>query len=366
MIWQTATAHWIARADHCGYDGVSYCAMAEGHGAVSPFNRRVLAPFVVRNIHVDSVLHRFWMVDALSVVGAAILLGLICQRLLDAHPARLHAAVIAGALYLLNAWTWHIFVSYPALTDELAMVVLLGWLMAILRGWMAIGGVLALLAVLAREASFGPVFVAALVASWWDRRAIASVITSAVGVVWVLALPAIGPRNGIFSVIQMSLHANLGTTGRITVTLWNLAFGLGFVCLLILARPSALGSSRDRIIIVSAVLPTIILAIVGGVDVDRIVLPAFALLTPLAVAMAVEANWLWPLVFLEIASVLIWRPWNIVGASDPSFRSTFAVFDIPWAEERHRFLVDTLLSVPFVIAAIVATARVPSRRVVVP
>ena len=53
-------------------DGKSYCRLAVGQIAAAPFNRRILAPWLVRLMHFGSLASRLGIIDLASPASAAL------------------------------------------------------------------------------------------------------------------------------------------------------------------------------------------------------------------------------------------------------------------------------------------------------
>jgi hypothetical protein len=130
-IGQLAWSDRIDRRDGCGFDGYYYCLMLKGTAVPTPFSRRVLLPSLAKQVSTDT-LAGFWVVNVLSLVGVVVIAMYVAWRLRpvagDNAPAayRIVPPLLVGAAFLLARNTFHIVATYPALSDPVALLLLMG------------------------------------------------------------------------------------------------------------------------------------------------------------------------------------------------------------------------------------------------
>ena len=233
---------------HCGDDGGRYCDMARGIRVARPFKNRMLGPLLVRGtsfVHV-AVVTRFLVLDLVCCALALAVVWLLVRAVASDLGASARRAndlgIVAAAVLLLNPWMWHFIVSNPAMSDIIGLALGLGWILLFRsrhEPWSA--AVLALLAVMAREAWFLPVLAIAVI-DWriWSRstaRAIANAGAALVGYAVVTLAPyaeAPGHAYSTFGAFRQWGKANFGSANGVLMLAWFFVFGLGLVPLLVL------------------------------------------------------------------------------------------------------------------------------------
>jgi hypothetical protein len=332
-VWQALASEWIDRAGGCGFDGSQYCLMATGDEAQLPFARRVLLPALVRALTLGDVLHRFLVVNVLAVMACVVLAYAVTRRMAvwDSRAP----AVIVASLTLLNPWTWHIVMAYPALTDEMALALGLGWLLAVVsrNPWISVP--LAAAAVLTRE-SWAPVLLVGILYAAFTRRLspmIAAASTVAVGVATVYCFTrpglAYAMDTGPLDTVRFWVSSNfLHPEGFVRFAAMALS-GLGTVCLagIVVGRPTLATFERRLALLMAVGMAG--LAAVGGGDTDRLLLTPFVLVAAIVVPLLLGRMGVGATALLIAGTIVMWRPWSTPAGDDASFISYFAVRAIP-------------------------------------
>ena len=371
--WQSATSRWIDLNGYCGFDGSAYCQMAAGRLVAEPFSRRPVAPLLVRAIPAGSVIHRFMAVDVVSIAVAAGLLFVLTRRVareLCSDPRRSNAGgVVAASLLVLNPWVWHAAMTYPALTDPLSLALGLGWLVALVgnRPWMSLA--LAGPTVLCREA-WAPPMLLALVVCWFlmsDHRPVwvanAALVIEASAL--ALNLPRLQvPGPSYTTVANTQIQEHFATFQGFARFSWMAAAGLGFVALLgVVLMPVAWRRGAGARALIGVVLALaaghVVMAVLGGSDMDRLLVPAAALLTAVTVGTVARFRTLDAAAAVAVlASLIVWQPWRRVPADPKLWLNTFGIHAISWNEMRAKLIEDLqlLLLLVLTVAAIVGVA----------
>lgn len=333
VVFMASTSSTFSYAHGCGYDGADYCAMARGHEAHLPFNRRVLLPAVAGALTVGSLPARFRLIDFVALAFAAWLTGLLTRRLAMATGVDRGAAVVggvlAGALVVLSPDTAHIAIWNPAGTDIGALAIGMAWLVLAtspspsLRWW-AVPAAAA--AILSREAWVLPI-AAGSVATLWLRPpawipVVGQLVAAAAAAVFAFTRPGLPLTPNIVRMMHILLerHFGSGSRGLADVT-WSLLFAMGILPVLFVrrSRPRLHTSDGPRALFdVVAVVALIHLlqAIVGSTTTARAALPVLPLLLAAAVALSLRLPY--PAVRLALAvlgTVLVWQPFHVLHDS---------------------------------------------------
>jgi hypothetical protein len=359
LVWHAATGRYLDVNGHCGYDGFWYCRMARGAEAQGPFNRRVLAPFVVRLLHFGSVEARFLLLDFVGTILTAALAGVIAARIADRR--RPEAAVITASIVLLFPFMWQLAVVYPVNTDISAAALGFAWVASIIRnrpGWVA-PPLLAAAAVLTRESWVVPIALACAVLAWSRRdimwRMLPSVPAALAAFFFALSQPELpGPDTGFFGTFKYWIHRDFGSFGDITLFAWFVIMGLGLTWLILVTRWRwVLGDWRRRTLLAVA-LGHAVLAVIGGGDTDRLLLDAGIALTAVAVAALADGQVpLAPFTALLAGTVILWRPWYVSLTSASGFLDYWGMRENPHIVRVYRYIVDFPIAVIAVLAAVV-------------
>ena len=245
----TALANNSIAVNHgCSYgDGESYCAMARGHPGYVPFSRRLLAPAVVRIMHVGSLTGRFRLLDLVSLAVAAWFTAALTKRLAAHRGVKARAqsagALVAASVVLLSPFAIRTAVFNPVNTDQLALALGLVWLVLATspspsRRWWAVPAAAA--AVLTREAWVVPVVAGALASMAMRPRAFravaAQVVVAIAAAVVALTRPGIPLGTNTGGLARALVHIHLGSISGLAGVAWALLFAFGIVPLLFFTR----------------------------------------------------------------------------------------------------------------------------------
>jgi hypothetical protein len=267
------------------------------------------------------------------------------------------AAAVAAALTVLAPFTVHFTLTYRANSDAGALALGLLWLLLVLRrsNW-AVPAAAAVC--LAREEWAVIVVVVCLVdlvgwrARW--RSDLACAVTAGAAVALDFALPHTGPPYpGLLGVVRTSLRHHLVTAGGPERLAWMLVVGLGLVPLLLVLPEVRALERRALWLSATGSAVAVVLAVVGGTDTSRIVLPAAVVLSTLAVAAVARSERTAVVVALGIAflgSAILWRPWEVVPGSAAGWLSAFEPYDLPDATFWPRLVADARVAVATVVA----------------
>lgn len=361
--WQAVTSERIASAGGCGFDGEQYCLMAEGKQPPFqvPYARRVLVPSIVRALHVGGVLDRFLLVDVLAVFASAVLAYVLTRRL---HPALTAApAVTVAGLTVLNPWTWHIAMTAPALTDQVALALGLAWMIAILSPAAWTSGLFAALAVLAREAwapAMGLGIVYAAVARRISPLVAGSCLTLlGLATAYGMTRPdaAYGTGMGASATVKYWLSQNflhLDGFGRFASMVLA---GLGLVCVagFLVWRSALLTVERRLVLLVAAALAA--LAVVGGGDTDRLLLVPFVFIAAVVVPLLFSERGLTATALLVVGTVALWRPWVTPSGMTRPWLDYFAVRAMGHEALVHRLIFEAVVVLVVAVGVVVSVRR---------
>lgn len=310
-------------------DGQSYCRMAEGALAYSPFSRRLLIPAAVRVLGFLSVADRFQIFDVLGLLVASVMVGYLARCVARERGIQEPSIpwVIAAAVlvFLVSPYGVRMMRFAPVLVDLPALG--LGLLATVS---LATAGRLSLLtapaasalAVLAREA-WAPLLItmaAALVAARTRARTAAALVIAACGMALVVGLrsPHLGPDLSPVRVGLSRLRYYSGTHGLNDLT-YQLTLGVGLFPLLLVLLWSVDLPALRRMPVTMAMLATATVALVegalGGTDVGRIsytALPLLLALTFPSAAATTQRSLAWATSALTLVSVAVWQPWAVL------------------------------------------------------
>lgn len=328
LVWHAVTGQFIDVNGHCGWDGFWYCRMARGAIAQAPFNRRVLAPFIVRLMHFGSIDTRFLLLDFVSTVFAAIVTGVIVARIADRHrPA---VVMITASIVLLFPFLWQVSVLYPASTEPLSAAVGFAWVASMIRdrpGWV-VPPILAGAAVLTREDWVLPIVLSCGVLAWSRReirwRVLPSVSTAIIAAIFALSQPTLpsGYSTSVFGTFHIMAHwikHDVGSLSDIRLFAVYVVKGLGLVWLVLLPRWRWVLSDWRRRTLIAVALGHGVLAVTGGGDTDRLLLEAgIAMVAIVGAAVADGQVPLVPFTALLTGTVLLWSPWHVTSPANLS------------------------------------------------
>ncbi len=365
-VFQSITSRFIERANGCGFDGAYYCAMVRGHLAPLPWNQSVLLPVLVRLLTVGTVLNRFLAIDIISICICLALTFLLVRELGGGN----WAALAASALVSLNPWTWHFTFSYPANTDELSLAAGMAWLLGALRvKWWALPLIAA--AVLVRGQWALPIALATTVIMLRSRpRPVRWAMCSftvliAAGLLAVLQphTPGPGATGGLVSTVLYWSHENFRVFHGTALWLWFALVGLGLTTVTLLVYLRTFVTKLPALVTISAALGHVIMATFFGGDTNRLLLPAFVLLS--AVAFAYADNRTGP-ALLAVASggtILFWRPWQVIKPDDAHFIAGWGQRAAAWPVDRSQMVDDVqLLIAPLTLMILIAVWAIHAQR----
>lgn len=354
-MWTVVGEH-LAQLNHgcAAIDGESYCAMAEGHLAASPYNRRVLVPQMVRLLSFGSVTLRFRIVAMLSIVALVIatfcLARLLAGRLGAQRAAAIDAGIIAASIVVLNPWAIRQAWFLPVRTDPTAAALGVGAIALLFthrRRPEQIGAVAAALCVLAREAWALPLALTAVVLILDSRKRAGALVLGALAVAAVIIVlqPTSGPQASPIRDAGYQLKTHLGSPTDALELIWNLVFPLGLLILFVLSTARWLWTRRDALTtaVMLSAAALIALATIGGFDVARLSAAAVPLLAVLTGAVIAGRTDLYAEgVVVVTGSILLWQPWRVFHGNWTAYHR----FMIPQAESGatvHDLWIGTLL-----------------------
>jgi hypothetical protein len=380
-IAQLAWSDRIARHGGCGFDGYYYCLMLKGGLVPAPFSRRILLPFLARHVSTDS-LAGFWAVDVVSLAGATLIAMYVAWRLRTAAGSgttlvyRAVPALLVGATFLLARNTFHIVATYPALSDPLALLLLVAAV-----GLVAVPAQpstrlllipVCFLAPLARE-ELAPVLVLALALAVAMRLlkwpfAVGAVAASVAGAAYAFHQPNSGgaglclTRHGTYVACPESLQSTL----RFWLD-WDFGSWHGFarfgVMLLLGVGPFvlALGLLRDtswnrRSALWIAAVAGIFTAVsaFGGGDTDRILTPAGLLLAiAVTVAASERPRALLALCVVVVAYAVQQEPFHAVSGDQNAWLTFYGLRSTAFSSVIHNGLIPSLIALPLAFVALV-------------
>lgn len=360
--WQLLTARGLVANAGCGFDGLNYCEMFDGHSVPLPYERRILAPMLASLLSPNAVLG-FRVLSLLSLLAVIVLVGIIVfGRDLPTGPtATASVGVAVFAVVSLNRNLLHLLLSYPVLTDFLAFALLLLALLATLRAgnnfwWTVLAALAGILAPLARETMGIPLIGAALTALLMQRgrfwaRYMAICCAAAVGT-WIAFQR--GPAGSVSVVSVMwgwVLEDFTEWQGALRFTCM-LALTLGFFWLLLLRADFRDSMEFPEWVLLGAAVAYAAASAFGGGDTDRIMMPVGVLIFVSVARVTLRATpWIPALLLLSISFVLAQAPFQVVGTSDDAWISFFALRVAPWTDFVANGLTPVLLSLPFAVAA---------------
>lgn len=352
VVWEALTVHQIRLARHCGFDGASWCAMANGGRGDEPFQRRFLLPLIVRVLHYGDVVARFAAVNLVACAAIAVLTGLLARRfarLLDVPAERAVAgSVIAGALTGFAVFPWRFTFMIPVNTDVAGAALVLAWLVVMTADTTRVARLsplVAAAAVTTRDMNALPLVVTMLtlaVVSRGPRRrlALVNVVVLAVAAAGTFLVPAArGSSYSTIAELQVTLH-NLGTGHGSATYLWMTVSGLGLVPAL--AVPTLRARNWSAFAPAWALMISGVATAIGVFgSTDRYLLPEMTVGVALAVACVASRPRLdAALMVLAGASVALWRPWLSVSGDVRQILRVYDAYLQPWSVDWPHLLLD--------------------------
>lgn len=362
VAWQLVTTRVLEANSGCGFDGANYCQMFFGRSVPLPYQRLILAPWVASFLSPEPVtafriLSTFCLVGIVLLVGGLIVTG---KHRIDLAST---ATVIVSALAVvaLNRNLLHLSLTYPVLTDYLALVLMLSGLLAALRMDRSVTAPVvalssALLAPLARE-TMGFAFLGAAVVGFMTHSGKLRLRWAAIGAAALAGTFFAFQRGGSGSVSVLSVTWSWVLED---FTKWEgaarfacmLVIALGFFWLPLLRPAFRKLLAREEWVLLGAAAAYAAVSVFGGGDTDRILMPAGILLLIVAGRVTLRArHWVPSFLFLCVAFILAQAPFTIVGVTDNAWISFFALRVAPWSDFLANGAAPVLLALPFALAS---------------
>lgn len=337
--------------------------MLKGTLVPEPYSRRILLPYLAKQVSTDS-LAGFWMVNVLSLVAVTILAMYVAWKL---RPAELRASVeyglvpalLVGAAFLSARNSFHIIATYPALTDALGLLLLVGTVALVVLPLSPRTRFLLIpvcfIAPLSRE-QLAVVLVAGLVFAGLIRLlpwliALIAVAASVVGGAIALRQPHLGSAQPLRGTVEYWLDHDFGSWHGFLRFSVMVMLGLGpFILVLTCAR----GWNRKAlwIVVVAAVFTAS--SIFAGGDTDRILTPA-GLLIVLAASFSTATNEraLLGLAILVGAYAVQQEPFTRVGGDPTAWLSFYGLRVTTITSVVDNGLVPLLIGLPIAFAGLI-------------
>jgi hypothetical protein len=378
---------WSARIrafNGCGFDGYFYCAMLKGTVVPKPFNRRILLPFLAKQVDTNG-LAGFWVVNLLSLVAATLLAMYVAWRLRPLAGAQAPVAyrvvppLLVGAAFLSARNTFHLIATYPALTDPLGLLLLVGAVALVVCPVLPSTRLLLIpvcfLAPLAREQLAVVLVLALLLAGAmrllpWLQTLAAAGATVAGG-----AFALHQPHKGVSQCVKNELVVvpcpqSIGSTFRFFVDVdfgsWSGFFRFGVMLLLALGPfvflvgtfHAKAWRSRFALWIVGVAAIFTAVSILGGGDTDRIVTPAGLLLAlALVISVGRSPTALLGLVFVFVAYFVQQEPFRAVSGESTAWLAFYGLRVTALRSVVDNGLAPTLIALPLVLVSLLLLSR---------
>jgi hypothetical protein len=380
-IGQLALSDRIDRRGGCGFDGYYYCLMLKGTTVPTPFSRRILLPFLARQVSVDD-LAGFWVVNVLSLVAATAIAMYAAWRLVPVVRGQATVAyrvvppLLVGAVFLSARNSFHLIATYPALSDPLALLMLVGAVALVVSPVLPSTRLLLIplcfLAPLGRE-ELAPALGLALILAAVMRLlswplALAAAGASAAGATYAFHQPNTGgaglclTRHGTYVPCPQSIESTLRFWLDWDFGSWNgflrfgvmvmLAFG-PFVLFLGTLRNKA-WSRRPVLWIVGVAAIFTAVAVFGGGDTDRILTPAGLLVALAVIASASRSKRaLLAVALLVIAYAVQQDPVQAVNGNPSDWLTFFGLRVTSLSSVVRNGLIPSLIALPLAFAGYV-------------
>ena len=337
LAWQAATATRIVVGSGCGYDGLQYCQMAAGQGAIEPFSRRILLPGIVTQLGLSGP-DGFALVNAIVLVACLGAFLYLCGVHASnwRHPASAAVVAIGVLTFLGDRNTIHLYLSYPVLTDFLALLFLLVGCGALIKTqgdarWSLIAAGAAFAGALTRE-NLAVVIMAtavglAVMGNLRWRTVLPILAAGTAGTLIAFAQPSLtSAPQPLVDVITGWIAADLGSLDGLLRFVVMVALGLGpFVGACVAWRRPIWRDGPCRIMAVMAIIYAGVSIFDGG-DTDRILMPAGILLAACTLRLhSLGVVRLRPLL-LFVGAWWIWQlPFVVVGGDSASWIGFWAL-----------------------------------------
>jgi hypothetical protein len=380
-IGQLVWSDRINRRGGCGFDGYYYCLMVQGTPVPTPFSRRILLPFVVKHISRDG-LAGFWVANVLSLFAVTLMAMYVAWRLqpvVAGHAPgafRVVPPLLIGSVVLLARNGFHIIATYPALSDPLGLLLLLGAVALVVTPVLPSTRLLVIpvcfLAPLARvelAAVIGLALVLAVAMGMlpWLVALTGSGV-SAAGAAFAFRQPDSGGTDACLTPHTTYVACPESLQGTLRFWLdWDFGSWNGFlrfsVMLLLASGPFVflLGSLRHEtwnrrsalwIVGVAAIFTAV--SVFGGGDTDRILTPAGLLLAlAVVVTRGRSGRALLGLAVVVAAYAVQQEPIHAVSADPTGWLEFFGLRVTALSSVIHNGLIPSLIALPLALAGFV-------------
>lgn len=368
--WQVIVSRTINVNQGCGYDGAVYCQMFYGQAGAEPFGRRILAPILARLLSANPLVG-FRILDVLVVAGTmavavALVLWSTRTRAAAGRTDRVIAVLITLSVLLVTRNLLRFDLSYPVITDPLALFLLLLAAYGLLRlhqsRWFVLVAVVgAFLAPLAREI-FGIGIIGGAVAVFlfhrktWPRAAIVAAAAAGGTVLAFVQVPS-SSTGGVVSVMEGWVVSDFGSASGLIRFATMLLIGLGYFWIPFLWKRFRNRLEPPEWVLLATAAVLFAASVFGGGDTDRIVMPVGILLT-LAIARIAtrDGTTALGLVFLAAAYFITEFPFTVVGSGADDWIGFFSLRDTPLINLENNGIVPVLLAVPLAVAGVLIVA----------
>jgi hypothetical protein len=389
---QLVSSPRINRDGGCGFDGYYYCAMLKGAVVPTPFNRRILLPFLASHIDANG-LAGFWVVNVASLIAATAIAMYAALRLRPVAGARsapvaytLLPPLLIGAVFLSARNNFHILATYPALSDPLGLLLLVSVIALVVTPVLPSTRLLLLplcfLAPLQRTElalvlSLALVLAAALRMMPW-LLAVAASVAGAGGSLVAFQQPDAGPGQclnahgaivtcpaSVPNTLRFWLDYDFGSWTGFFRFFVMLVLGLGpFVLLLGKLRGAPWNRLAGLWLVGIAAVYVAVVVFAGG-DTDRLLTPAALLLALAAVITAGRSGKVWlGLTLVVLAYAVQQDPLQIVSGDPTAWLQFFGLRVTEISSVVRNGLVPSLIALPIALAgALLVRPNVDRRQI---
>lgn len=333
-IWHLIRARTVTVGDGCGWDGVIYCAMTRGEVVMEPYSRRVLLPWLAGLIPVGSPVTAFHLLNAFALAGLIASALWLLHTLIGRHaPLRGFAMLATASMVLLNPWTFHLYLTYPVLTDAASAALALAWCAAALRRTRLadLGGAVALVCMsLTREhwslVAIAAAWIAVVLGLRTWRWAVGSSAIGIAAMLFAFGQPTDYAAGPLQTVVLHWIQESLSSPSHLARFLFMVVAGIGFTALAPLLRPRAVWRERPLLWVCVVALGNAAGSAFAGGDTDRILMPSGIILMIVAIALVLRApDLVLPWGLWVIGTIAIWRPFASAGPDGASWLAYYGL-----------------------------------------
>ena len=376
-LYQILTSERITYRLGCGFDGSQYCQMAAGQLGIEPFNRRVLLPGIVNQLGLSGA-------DGFALVNAFVIFAVLCAfvylctvvvgrgRSAGLARPRVPALVAIGALavfaFITHRNTIHLYLSYPALSDYLALFFLFLGCIAIIKAtdddrWAFLAAGAAFAGALSRENLAIILAVVAVIAGLvrlvrWPT-VVATIGAGAAGTYIAFAQPFLPSQSlSIVELLNLEISQDFGSAeGFLRFAIMAL-LGIGPMAILCVLSARTVWRDPACLILAATGLVFAAISVFAGGDTDRILMPAGLLFAACAIRLyALGEVGLAPMA-LFLGAMWIWQlPLTVVPGDPDSWLSFWGLRVTPIDNVLLYGLAPILIGAPLVIAGLVLALR---------